>query len=479
MRMAKGTCLALALMALVAAAQAETLKLKSGLTYSGKVAGLSEVAVFAPQKFNPNKKVPVQCPIWMADDGPRRLLVPGIQMAEVLDDAVLPSSVISFRIPQRKSGQQNFPLHVGTFSRVEEFDEFGHGMVQLRTGPETTLDILLGIVELRPDYVRIEALKYDWSFARTTQSLGPEVLDQMLKNLVDRTRVIDRRKLVSFYEQAEMYKSARQEVRLLVQDFPEEQAWCDGITAQMDELDSRRVLNEITRRRTAGQHLLAYGALKTFPLEGVSTDIRRQVETMLREYDAVRERRDKVLLQLDMLQAAIPVDQAAPLKPLRSLLGEELHAWENLDRLSPFEQIADEPQIAASEKLALAYSSWVVGPSDAVDSLASAVRMWDMRFFILEYMRTPDDAPPSRRDSEDFGSHRGCFRGAAGPHGGVSADAGGHGPDSSLYADAGRDYRRRGGDSVVLRGDSAEGIPRAAHLPVAGGAAWGREGRRR
>ena len=160
----------------------------------------------------------------------------------------------------------------------------------------------------------------------------------------------------------------------------------------MDELDSRRVLNEITRRRSAGQHLLAYGAVKTFPVEGVSVEIRRQVEGMHRDYDAVRERRATILLQLDMLQAAIPEDQATQLKPLRSHLVEELHAVENLERLSPYEQIADDPKISAGEKLALAYSSWVVGPSDAVDSLPAALRMWEMRFLMLEYLRTPEDA---------------------------------------------------------------------------------------
>ncbi len=392
MRMAKGTCLAIALIAVVSSACAETLKLKSGLTYSGKVVGLNSVAVYSSLKSNLNKKVPATCPIWMVDDGPRRLSVPGRQMSEVLDDARLPSSIISFNIPQHKTVQQNFPLQIGTFSRVEEFDEFGHGMVQLRTGTETTLDIMLGIVELRPDYFRIEALKYDWSLARTTQSLGPEVIDRILKNRVNRADVIDRRKLVAFYEQAEMYKAARQEVQLLVQDFPEEKAECDRTIALMDELDSRRVLNEILRRRTAWQHELAYGAVKTFPAGGVSVDIQRQVAEILASYDAVRERRAKLLLQLDMLQAAIPATEADQLRPLRSLLGDELHAVENLDRLAPYEQIADDPQVPAREKLALAYSSWVVGPSDADDSLPSAVRMWEMRFLILEYLRTPENS---------------------------------------------------------------------------------------
>ncbi len=391
MRLAQVASLALALSAVVTEARAETLKLKSGLTYSGRVVGLNEVAVYSSQKSDLNKSNPASCPIWMVDDGPRRLSVPGGQMAEVIEDEKLPSSIISFKFPQRRTGQQNFPSQVGTFSRIEEFDEFGHGMVQLAV-PDGKLDILLGIVELRPDYVQIMALKHDWMFARTTQSLGPDVLQRLLKNRVDRTKLLDRRKLIVFYQQAEMYQAARLELEQLKQDFPEEQPWCEEVMAGMNELDYRRALNEITRRQTAGQHLLAYGAVKTFPVEGVSADIRRQVKGILDEYDAVRERKANILLQLDMLQAAIPADQAAQLKPLRSFLGDELHAVENLNRLAPYEQIAGDPQVSASEKLALAYSSWVVGSSDAVDSLPSAVRMWGMRFLILEYLRTPDHA---------------------------------------------------------------------------------------
>ena len=410
MQLAKLACLILALVAGAKVASGETLKLKSGLTYSGRVVGINDIAVFAP-KLKANAKVPASSQIWMVDDVVRRLCVPSRQAAEVLDGQVFDSKFVSFKIPQHKTGHAIGPSSLKGFTRQEEFDEFGHGMVQLLT-TRGSVDIILGIVELRPDYVRIESLTHDWSFARTTQSLGPEVLDRLLHKRVDRTRVDERKTLIVFYEQAEMYPAARREVQLLSADFPEEKKWCEEISAQMDELDSRRILNEISRRRIAGQHELAYGALRTFPVEGVSADVRRDVDRMSLEYTTVRERRANILQQLDMLQAQLPEVDAAKLRPLRSLLGEELHAAENLNRLSPYEQIADDAEVSPSEKLALAYSSWVVGPSDAVESLPAAVRMWDIRFLMLEYLRSLENS--SRRaeitqtleETEDFSVER-------------------------------------------------------------------------
>jgi len=393
--MVNAACRALAFAVLIPAALgtgvfADSLRLKNGLTYSGKVVDLREFAVYSSRNPRANKMAPPSGRIWMVDDGPRRISFPSRQVAEIDPGNQDISGGVSFQFPQHRTGQANFPDQIGTFSRVEEFDEYGHGMVQLRTkdGP---IDVILGIVELRPDYARIESLSHNWSFARTTQSLGAETIDKLLKHKIDRTKPLDRRALIVFYEKAELFKSARQEVQLMAQDFPEEREWCENISATMNELDARLVLNALTRRRIAGQHLLTEESLKVFPQEGVSADVRRQVQEMAVEYQSNRERRSHILLQLDMLQTQLPEDQAAMLRPLRSLMDEELSATENLDRLSPYEQIAEDDQISASQKLALAYSSWVVGPSDAVESLPAAMRMWEMRFLMQEYLRIPED----------------------------------------------------------------------------------------
>ena len=372
-------------------AHGDSLRLKSGLIYSGRAVPLREPAVYSSVNPRGKKTAPASSRIWMVDDGPRRLCFPSKQVAEIDPGEKDLSEKIKFQFPLHRTGRAAIPDRIGSFSRIEEFDEFGHGMIQLRTA-DATIDVILGIEELRPDYVKITSLSHDWSFATTTLSLGAETIDKILKQKIDSKKLEDRVSVIVFYEQAQMYKAAHQEVLALARDFPSQQTWCNETLARMNELDARLVINALNRLRNAGQHELVESALKKFPQEGISADIQRQVLELSNQYQTNRERREHILFQLDMLQSQLPEEQAAQLRPLRSLLNEELNANENLDRLTPYEQVAEDDQTPADQKLALAFSSWVVGPTDAVDSLPGALRMWEMRFMMQEYLRTPENS---------------------------------------------------------------------------------------
>ncbi len=51
------------------------LQLKNGLVFRGKVVGVNDIAVFAINAAANPKNNPAGCPIWLVDDGPRRLCV--------------------------------------------------------------------------------------------------------------------------------------------------------------------------------------------------------------------------------------------------------------------------------------------------------------------------------------------------------------------------------------------------------------------
>ena len=381
------------------------IQLKSGLVFEGKVAAVTDIAVFA---INPvaNAKRPNGCPIWLVDDGPRRLCVPGRQVVKVEPKEELDTGTV-IRFKQIRTGQSIGPTSIQGFSRVEEFDEHGHGMVQLRTskGPE---DIYLGISELRPDYFTVQGLSHDWTFARTTQSLPIETLDRILRLKLDPQKAEDRKTLIKFYEQAGRFSTARQEAQQYSIDFPTEKEWCDILLSHMDELDAQRILHELQRRQIAGQHQLVEQMAQAFlKEEAVSAGVQGQVREIVQQYQSARERRATLFMQLDMLQADLPMELAMQLKPLRSLMEEELHAVENIARVEAFEQFAEADDLTAEQKLARAYSSWVVGPAHATESLPAAIRMWDLRFLMLEYQRTADSLRRAEivkkiEETEDF-----------------------------------------------------------------------------
>ncbi len=377
-----------ALLATGVASWADTLILKNEMAFEGKTVALNELAINAVNR-NGNFKAPVGFPFWMLDDQVRRYRFPGSRVKEIIQDD---GRKEWFRIPQQTRAQKLAPASIGGFSHIEPFNEFGHGMVQLRTN-RGNIDIHLGITELRPDYTRITALEYDWSFGRTTASLEKDVLEKLLYQQIDRNDPEKRMAIIAFYVEAGMSAEARREAEGMLRDFPERKVKCEQLLIQMGELDARRVINEIQRRKSAGQHQLAYHYAKLLLNEQLSADISRQVRELIADYDATLERRDHILMRLDVLQAALPPEQMEQVRPLRNLLTAELH-YETLSRLKPFELVEADETLSAAAKLGLAYSGWVVGEPDAVEELPLAVRMWEMRFLVTEALRDPD--PQSR-----------------------------------------------------------------------------------
>lgn len=80
-RMVNAACRALAFAVLIPAALgtgvfADSLRLKNGLTYSGKVVDLREFAVYSSRNPRANKMAPPSGRIWMVDDGPHGSVSP-------------------------------------------------------------------------------------------------------------------------------------------------------------------------------------------------------------------------------------------------------------------------------------------------------------------------------------------------------------------------------------------------------------------
>ena len=63
---------------------------------------------------------------------------------------------------------------------------------------------------------------------------------------------------------------------------------------------------------------------------------------------------------------------------------------ESLGRLDAFLKFADDAGLAPDEKLAFAYSGWVLGSANASGDLELALRLWSARFLVREFLREPD-----------------------------------------------------------------------------------------
>ncbi len=398
---------------LVREVHAGHVRLNNGTIIPGRpvdIPGLSEATARS------NNTGPVsQTPIYLIDDGMRRYFVSRRQVprndpnAVIVDDEL--SGLVTYRLPPPiLSSQTHTPASVGDFTAISQFDVYGRRIVTLRTsrGDE---EILQSIVEIRPDYVTIKSTSHEWEYAVATQSIPSPVLRDVIGRIIDESDPDDRMLIVYFYIQAEMYAEARRELDAISNEFSELRPRSLDTLDLLNEANAERGLNEIQRRRLAGQHQLAYFVGSQYPEDGVPPDLYRQARDIVSEYDEALENREQVIMWLDQLQALASPEYADRLPPMRDAILQELY-FENIGRLVPFLRTADDETLPADDRLALAYSGWLLGASNADTSMPAAISLWDARFLALEYIRQNDN--PIRREAilenlkslEDFDHER-------------------------------------------------------------------------
>ncbi len=324
-------------------------------------------------------------PILMVHTGIKRYFVPRRQVLDV-DQAVDLSSFETFKLPQSSSGRQLMLRSVGSYSDMTPFDEFGRRRLTLRTAHKP-LRIVQGVTIIRPKYLTVTGLTHMWEHGIATTSVPPQILDRMIRRVTDQNNPDDRLAIARFYVQAGLYLPATSDLKSIETDFPELAERVEEVRQNLRESQARRLLDELHRRRRLGQHRLASQAIRKFPVENMSAAVLRQVRKLAGEYDEMREQLGRVRMLLGDLQAQLTDDKQISSAMLRSIVNEELD-YESLQRLDAFLKLEKDETLSAAEKLALAYSGWVVGSGNSVTDFPAAVRLWEARFLVLKYLRS-------------------------------------------------------------------------------------------
>ena len=123
----------------------------------------------------------------------------------------------------------------------------------------------------------------------------------------------------------------------------------------------------------------------------VTADVRELVAT----YDQALEQRDQALHLVEEYQATLSESEREKLRHPKSLLQQEL-TFDTLPRLEPFLRSESDASLSPQEKLALAYSGWVLGSAGAVTDLSLATHLWDARPSVLAYLR--EDNPGKQKE---------------------------------------------------------------------------------
>ena len=381
------------LLCLSAEIPAADVTLKNGLRLRGKFALLKGISVKAVQQSTSTGN-----PLRVIDTGKTRYYFHRTLIDEI-DNGLELDSHDSFVLDQKKTGRSPIPDSVGSFFGKDPFNENGRAAAMLRVnGPRGPVDlnIILGITRLTPRQLTVEGLTHVWKFAIATTSIEPRILDSLLRRATDDTDPHDRLAICRFYIDARMYRQAAAELDSIQQDFPELARRNDKIRLDLRQAQARQILDELELRRQAGQHRLVLKKARAFPVANLETAALNRISAIIEGYQRQQARLDRVDALIGELQFKLPEDQR--IGELITASGEirDEADFKTLNRLDAFLANADDQALDTASKLALAYSSWMMGSVNAVDDLRLALNLYRARQMICEFLRSDDETQRQR-----------------------------------------------------------------------------------
>lgn len=367
----------------VMSCEAAEIQLKNGMRLQGKVVRLTSLGSGKGAADDENIQA---YPIVMVENDWQRYYVSQRQV-ESFDKQFLPAVEERFRIDQKRTSQHGSVGSVAGLSQLEPFNEFGQRSIKFPGNGRATV-VIQGITEISPSHVTISSLTHNWVYGVATSTLPAQEIETILRQRLKPGDVEERLALARFFAQAEMYDQAFSEFEAIGREFPELAGRVGEARELLLQSFGRNVLGELNRRHAAGQHELAESKARALERQPLGGEVRAEVQEFLGRYAILHNSLEKAELLLGDLHSRIDEPELMDrLQGMRSVVNEEL-SLETLSRLDPFLRAEKDPQLTPREKLALGYSGWVVGPSNAVTDLNQAVRLWDARHLVLEYLRS-------------------------------------------------------------------------------------------
>ncbi len=364
----------------------ERITLKNGMQVEGAVGKIGSFA-----NDNGAAKSPADGPkvktIILVDDDLRRIYFPMYQVnAEPAPS--LATGTIRLTIPQRVMTSGKTVVSVGPIMRVTPFDEWGRRIITMNTanGP---LDVVQGITLVTPTFLQVEGLTgrgaLVWNMRMATSSLPRERLSRILMQHIDRNNSDQRLQIVQLYLQAERIQDARQELELVLADFPQ-LADLQNQVRTLNQLGAQRLMKEVSMRKEAGQHDLAINMLSNFPAEGVAGEMLLKVREELELYSDLKKNGEQLLLRLKReLDSVAEERQRTEATAWCSEIASDLNA-NNLSRLVDFDRLAEDPDLSAERKVALAISGWMMGAGQGIENLPTALSLGRVRELLRIYL---------------------------------------------------------------------------------------------
>ncbi len=360
---------------------ATVITMKSGMQVEGKIA---EMGSLNENPLNPGTEGSTK-PIIIVDDGLRRTFVRDLDVAAVAESPATSDERIQIKQPVAEGGRRIG--NIGPILGVTPFDKWGRRTFSMQ-GPMGQLDVIQGITEITPTYTKVEGLRGTgliWDMRMATSSLPREVISSVIRESLTEDNPDDRLRIVRLFIQSNRFGDALMELDQLIGDFPA----VEELKSQADRLRqslAQRMLREIEARRDAGQHERVRALLNAFPEKEIAGVTLIAVRDMLALY---QKREQQYAQSLELLAENInkleDVAIKAKLEPIQQEVKDELNIH-TLDRMADFLRLADDPSLKPDQKVALAISGWLLGTGAALDNLAVAMSLFEVKIEARKYL---------------------------------------------------------------------------------------------
>ena len=368
------------------------IRLKNGTTLRGEFLVMNSLAGRAVgssemKQIKDEDSVPHN--IGRIDNGWQRIYFP-FQQGKVADGPGAPIPVTFDHLPRpRRQGQNLTVTSFGSMTYVSPFDEFGRRRLEIATDRKLSV-VFQAISEVSPDHVLVESTNCDWKLGLSLKAIPTETLDTLLKKQIKQDDPVDRFALVRFYSQAEYYPQAFKELDSIGSEFPDRKEQVEKSREDLMNFWGREILRHLGRRKRAGQHQLAENYAKKLLNQPLSGPVQLDVRQYVQAYEQSRQTIEQAKLLLSDWQAKLndPV-RVKLLQSLRSEVNEQLD-FETLPRLDTFLKAEADKQYEPAQRLGLAYSGWILGSANAIPDLDQALRLWDARHAVIDYIRSDD-----------------------------------------------------------------------------------------
>ncbi len=387
-------CLALMCTAAQAYAQPEpkVITMQSGAQYEGRVGSISEMYADTPVIDPFDSK-----PIVVIDDGLRRVFVRDTRVQGGLGDSN--RNEVQLDVFQRVSNSS--VEFGGSIIRTGPFDKNGHRLLTLRDPRGRIKTIIQGITSVTPRLCEVKTLvgtSRQWSMRIGVGSVPTSILLPLLRRQIkDPNDLTSHQKIADFLIQAGYYQLASDELRSIQLRFPDDEQLkkdTERTRRLLKQQAARQVLTEARLRLSSGQNELAQKFLTSaINVEGVAGEILAEFRELQNKSKVENQEREQTLQKFKSLIESVPNLSEKQTKTVERLTNELETSLNSVNgpRLGAWLRLADDANTQPQQKIALAISGWLLGGNRAIDNLAVAESMFDVRDLVFEYLNTQPD----------------------------------------------------------------------------------------